>query len=575
MDAGRRARGSSAPCPPGAGRVAAALALLLITVAGGGFAACADDGRNDEDAGARASTPADPPVVRVDGGRVGGVRRSSVWAYLGVPYAAPPVGDLRWRPPERVADWKDVRACDRYGPSCPQAGGIFGGGGSQSEDCLSLNVWTPPGEQGRRLPVMVFIHGGSFLSGSGSMYDGSSLAAHDVVVVTINYRLGPFGFFAHPLLTAESPHGSSGNYGLLDQRAALEWVRRNIAEFGGDPAAVTVFGESAGGASVVDHLVSPGSDGLFAQAIVQSAPYIDDGIVIYSTRPLAVAERLGADLSRQLGCADAPDELEALRDVPAERLLEVGDPGDDIFPTGITYQPVVDGWVLPDVPVDLLADGRFSRVPLVVGSTRDEADIAAIGTGPADLDAAEAQRALRRIYGEHFDAIMGLFSSSAGQDGGGDGEGTGAEGDAGDAEDEALRAAVESVTLTLFTAPARYAADRMAATGTPTYRYLFTAAPLGDGLGAFHGSELPYVFGSDMLNLDLTGDRSAELSAAMMRYWTTFAADGDPNGGDLPDWPRWSPDTQPTQELGWAIRTIERYQDHQCDVAERLFVPGP
>jgi para-nitrobenzyl esterase len=426
---------------------------------------------------------------------------------------------------------------------------------------------------------MVFIHGGSFLSGSGSMYDGSGLAAHDVVVVTINYRLGPFGFFAHPLLTAESPHASSGNYGLLDQRAALEWVRRNIAEFGGDPAAVTVFGESAGGASIVDHLVSPGSDGLFAQAIVQSAPYIDDGIVIYSTRPLAVAERLGAGLSRKLGCAGAPDELAALRDVPADRLLEVGDPGDDIFPTGITYQPVVDGWVLPDVPADLLAEGRFSHVPLVVGSTRDEADIAAVGVGPADLDAAEAERALRRIYGDQFDAIIGLFSSSAGQSGGGEagggGDSTGAEVDTDDTEDEALSAAVESVTLTLFTAPARYAADRMAATDTPTYRYLFTAAPLGESLGAFHGSELPYVFGSDMLDLDLAGHRSAELSAAMMRYWTRFAAAGDPNGGGLPDWPLWSPDAQLTQELGWTIRTIERYQDHECDVAERLFAPEP
>jgi len=542
--------------------------LFLAAAVAGSLVACASDSDDvrDEQAGA---APAEPPVVRVDGGRVGGVRRSSVWAYLGVPYAAPPVGELRWQPPQRVSAWEGVRACDAFGPSCPQGGGIFGGGGEQSEDCLYLNVWTPPGGAGRRLPVMVFIHGGSFLSGSGSIYDGAGLATRDVVVVTINYRLGPFGFFAHPLLTAESPHASSGNYGLLDQRAALEWVRRNIACFGGDSGAVTVFGESAGGASIVDHLVSPDSEGLFARAIVQSAPYVDDGIVIYSTRPLSVAERLGQGLSRRLGCADADDELAALRAVSADRLLDVGDPGDDLFPTGITYQPVVDGWVLPDEPVDLLTAGRFGHVPLIIGSTREEAAIATVAAGPGELDPVEAERHLRRIYGEHFDAIVGLSTGAAEE---ADTEEGGADGGRGTNDDGLPDAAIESVTLTLFTAPARYAADRMAAAGAPTYRYLFTAAPLGERLGAFHGSELPYVFGSGLLDLDLGGDRSVELSAAMMDYWTAFATTGDPNTGDLPDWPLWSSATQHTQELGWTIRTIDHYQDHECDVAQQLFV---
>ena len=320
---------------------------------------------------------------------------------------------------------------------------------------------------------------------------------------------------------------------------------------------------------------------------MQSAPYVDDGIVIYSTRPLAVAERFGEGLSRKLGCAESADELAALRSVPADRLLEVGDPGDDIFPTGITYQPVVDGWVLPDVPVDLLAEGRFAQVPLLIGSTREEAAIAAVSTGADGLDPAEAERDLRRIYGDAASTRSSACSRATqgptvpatiqteerpagGANGGDDATADGA----GGRDDELLDAAPASVTLTLFTAPTRYAADRMAATGTPTYRYLFTATPLGERLGAFHGSELPYVFGADVLDLDLGGDRSVELSATMMRYWTSFAAGGDPNVDGLPQWPRWSSEAQPTQELGWTIRTVDRYEDRECDVAERLFVPA-
>ncbi len=249
--------------------------------------------------------------LKLDSGPISGTFAEGVWSYLGVPYAAPPVGQLRWKEPQAVQGWKDVRACTEYGPACPQkddseisAGDV----GRTDEDCLYLNVWTPAAEPTDGLPVMVWIHGGGFTTGSGSigLYNGEGLADRGVVVVTINYRLGPLGFLAHPSLSAEDQQGSSGDYGLLDQIAALEWVQRNIAAFGGDPDAVTVFGESAGGISVCDLMASPLADGLFDRAICESGPYSDLTFPSGSIRDLEEAERMGRSYAAALGCAGSP-----------------------------------------------------------------------------------------------------------------------------------------------------------------------------------------------------------------------------------------------------------------------------
>ncbi len=266
------------------------------------------------------------PVLRITTGRVGGKVEDGVAAYLGIPYAAPPVGELRWKPPAPPAPWDGVREATQYGPSCPQPPGALGGDvGPMDEDCLRLNVWTAARAGDPPRPVMVWIHGGGLRQGSGSMrtYDGASLARAGVVLVSINYRLGVLGFLAHPALTAESPHHTSGDYGLMDQIAALHWVHDNIRAFGGDPGNVTIFGESAGAVSVCDLMCSPLAKGLFERAIAESGSAPDR--VRYRDKDLPglpSAESDGVALARRLGIPDGPGALAALRATPWQKLLD-------------------------------------------------------------------------------------------------------------------------------------------------------------------------------------------------------------------------------------------------------------
>jgi len=330
---------------------------------------------------ARSGEPASSPTaprVTVDAGTLEGVRDSAagVLVFRGVPYAAAPVGGLRWRPPQPVVPWSGVRRADRLGRSCmqfqvyddvdPSAAGV-------SEDCLYLNVWTA-GTGGARRPVLVWIHGGGFFAGFGGeeRHDGARLAQKGAVVVTLNYRLGPFGFLAHPALAAESPQRTSGNYGLLDQIAALRWVQRNVAAFGGDPARVTIFGESAGGTSVGSLVASPLAKGLFRGAILESGTGIGARIL-----PRDSAEVRGVRFAAALGAmGTGPDVAAKLRAVSADTLLEVARAESRTPDGGATtvHRPVVDGWVLPR-PVDsALALGAANAVPVVVGSNADEGD---------------------------------------------------------------------------------------------------------------------------------------------------------------------------------------------------------
>ena len=318
-------------------------------------------------------------------GDVRGRIEKGIRVFRGIPYAAPAGGDHRWREPQPVVPWDGVRDCAEFGPICPQAEipGVKSPASSmlQDEDCLNLNVWTPaesPAEAGTGLPVMVWIHGGAFQRGLGSapMYCGKHLAERGVVLVTINYRLGPLGFLAHPLLTRESSRGCSGNYGLLDQIAALDWVRRNIASFGGDPGRVTIFGESAGAMSVCDLMVSPLAAGLFARAISQSAPFLDRGLLMHATRSMAEAEAIGEEYVAEVGCDGAPDVLRTLRAKPVGDLVTLAletQPG--LFFEDTKFVPVVDGWVIPDEPGALFARGGIHDVPLLVGSNSDEGNL--------------------------------------------------------------------------------------------------------------------------------------------------------------------------------------------------------
>ena len=263
-------------------------------------------------------------VVGLDSGPISGVNNDGIWTYLGVPFASPPVGELRWREPQPVKSWKEVRECTEYGPVCPQIEGSVEEGGvgdaRASEDCLYLNVWTPAKTSSEKLPVMVWIHGGAYIKGAGSvpMYNGHNLAKEGVVLVTINYRLDSLGFLAHPLLSKESPKGVSGNYGLLDQIEALKWVKSNIESFGGDRERVTIFGESAGATSVCNLMASPVAEGLFQRAIVESGPFMDHEMLFTPFRSMKQCEQIGEKFMASLGCDGKPNPMEAMREKTPE-----------------------------------------------------------------------------------------------------------------------------------------------------------------------------------------------------------------------------------------------------------------
>ncbi|MGN9793234.1 carboxylesterase/lipase family protein [Streptomyces sp. OZ13] len=350
------------------------------------------------------ATAAEGPVVTTRYGQVRGKAGQTANSYLGIPYAAPPVGSQRWKPPSPPGRWPGVRAATTPGNPCMQGAasspwGDLAGPGTPSEDCLYLNVHTPAQRALHKRPVMVWIHGGGFTVGSGTFYDGSNLAAKgDVVDVTFNYRLGAFGYLAHPGLAEESPQGISGNYGLLDQQAALRWVRDNIAAFGGDPDNVTVFGESAGGGSVCQHLVSPRAIGLFHRAVAQSGCGF----------PLPTQESQqdrGATWANSLGCAD----VACLRTRPADQVL-----GASLNPTA-RWAPNVDGKVLPLQVTDALERGRFHRVPVLQGTTADEGRLTVATTydlAGRQLTAAGYPVAVRALYGERTDEILARYPLS-------------------------------------------------------------------------------------------------------------------------------------------------------------------
>ncbi len=503
--------------------------------------------------GTKTREPSTMEVPQLASGPISGTYEEGVWSYKGIPYAAPPVGELRWREPQPPEPWGEVRPCTDYGPSCPQEESDWTGMlsvGKTDEDCLYLNVWSPAESPQERLPVMVWIHGGAFKSGSGSLpiYEGGNLARKGVVLVTINYRLGAFGLMAHPLLSEESPHGVSGNYGLLDQVAALNWVRENIAAFGGDPGNVTVFGESAGGMSILDLLASPLAQGLFHRAIVESGPLLELGLSVNKTPTLKEAEKTGEEISRKLGCDKAGDELAALREASPEKLIEAAASENEFF-SPINLSPNVDGYFLPEPPLEVFAAGRQHPVPLLTGINANEGNIFI-----PDVNLQQYRLMANYLYGAHAEEVMALFPAAS--------------------EEEVKPALDKVITQMGFASSARFTAECTTRAGEPAYLYLFTRATRDEraqSLGAFHGLEIMYAFGNlDKVRLQGLDDDDRALSEAMMTYWTNFARTGNPNGEGVPEWPPYAGDEAKYQILGTRVETGSGFFQQAYDLARKI-----
>jgi len=474
--------------------------------------------------------------------------RPGVRAYLGIPYADPPVGDERWRAPAPLTAWTNIRSADKFAPSCTQGPNTpFGPWTSEflllgpvSEDCLYLNVWTASRSNERR-PVLVYVYGGGFSSGSGDVpvYDGSPLAEKGLVVVNMNYRVGALGFLAYPELTAES--GASGNYGLLDQVAALEWVRENIGRFGGDPTRVTVAGQSAGAMAVYLLTASPMAKGLFHRAVIESGPgglaamgvSTGRGVV----RPRADAERDGARYAGTLGAKN----LAELRRLPASKFVGGGG--------GVRFGPVIDGRFLTENPAETFAAGRHNDVPTIEGLNADE------GSASATYGRATAEQFKQQVtqrYGDRAARFLATYPSAT--------------------EEEARRSQIESGRDAGIAGLELLLIERAKASQTPAYGYYFDHAipwPEKPQFGAFHTSEVPYVFGTlDKLKRPWT-EVDRRLSATMMTYWANFATTGDPNGSGVPAWPAFSA-TRPTLlRIGDRIEPMEPLPQQRME----LFAP--
>lgn len=469
----------------------------------------------------------DMEVVQVESGKLKGFESEGIWKFLGIPYAAPPVGEFRWKETQPVEPWEGERECDHFGPSCPQPKIVIFKVGETSEDCLYLNVWTPASSPDEKLPVMVWFHGGSFFAGSGSqsMYDGMNLAGKGVVLVTVNFRLGMLGYMCHPQLSEESELGVSGNYGMLDQIAALKWVNENIENFGGDPGSVTVFGESSGAISILNLMVSPESEGLFQRAVCQSGSFYD-AYPMHKGNTLKEAEAMMEYyIIPRLGLGEGGDDLEALRAVPAEQLIKA---------VTASFHPVVDGWLIPDIPSILFAMGRQMKVPLLLGSNTDEGSMFVGQAGQVSGDPkVQYESYIKKVFKQNAGLALETFPLENG-----------------DVKDAMNRI----FTRMGFAASATHAASCQSKYLEQAYMYEFTRRPdyaLLEMLGTFHGLEIPYVFGNftDMFSGIDSNQIDRSLSDTMISYWINFARIGDPNEEGLPQWPAYTTEDRRYQNL--------------------------
>jgi para-nitrobenzyl esterase len=466
--------------------------------------------------------------VKTDGGLLAGSMAGDVRVYKGIPYAAPPVGKLRWRPPQPAAAWQGVRDATKFSPACPQARSADNAPeASQSEDCLCLNVYTAAKTARERRPVMVWIHGGSLANGSGSLYDGAALARKGVIVVTINYRLNVFGFLAHPALSAESAHKSSGNVGLLDQIAALEWVRRNIAAFGGDANNVTIFGESAGSWSVNLLLATPLSKGLFHRAIGESGGEFEPNPHLSKSMPgQESAEAIGARVLARLGCGQAADPLACAREKKTEDVLAA-------IANGFRAQPCVDGWFLPAEVHAIFAARKQHPVPVIVGFNADEGAQFAARMTPATAE--EYTLAIRRQFGAFADEYLKLYPAGS--------------------RDVMLDSAARRFRDERHTWKMLTWARMMEPMKSGVWLYYFTQVAPDSRFGAHHAAEIIYVFDNLHRRQAAWTEADKRVAHAMSSYWVNFAKTGDPNGAGLLHWPRYETKRDPYLEFGPEIKS--------------------
>ena len=464
-------------------------------------------------------------TVRVEGGLLSGTTgiTSDVKVYKGVPFAAAPVGDLRWRAPKPAPKWEGVRKADQFGATCMQTPYAEGSPYRSapepvSEDCLFLNIWSGATSQKEARPVMVWIHGGAFTRGSGSnpVYDGEELAKKGVILVTVNYRLGVFGFLAHPDLTKESDRNSSGNYGILDQIAALEWVQKNIEAFGGDPKRVTIFGESAGSWSVNALVATPLAKGLFQRAIGESG-------ASFSPLPkLADAEQAGLKVAKSLNA----NSIAEMRAKSAAELMKL---------SGELARANIDGWMLPDQISAIFARGKQNDVPTLIGSNADEGS----AFTPPNTKAEGFKLLAKTRFGDQADDFLTIYPART--------------------DEQAHASAAAAMRDQTFGWEMRTWARMQAKTGkSKVFVYYFSRVPpgaVGKKLGAYHASEIRYVF-NNMQNVQAE-DIDREIARMMSTYWVNFATKGDPNGKSLLRWPNYTEKSDVGMRFGDHMETTE------------------
>ncbi len=488
-------------------------------------------------------------AIKIDQGTLNGATEDDVQVFRDIPFAAAPVGDLRWRAPQPGPSWAGARDATAFGPICPQTTGQYTKDLKQSEDCLSLNVWSPNTTAAAKLPVMVWIYGGGFMNGGASIqfYDGTDLAKRGAVIVSFNYRLGELGFFAHPALASEhTSDEATGNFGLLDQIAALKWVRANIATFGGDPNNVTIFGESAGGMSVNDLMVSPMARGPFAKAISES------GLGLNVIPTLSQANDKSVEVATQWGVTgDDAAALQKLRAVKVETILK----GHNGIEGGVT--PFLDGKVITGQMSVLFAKGEIAKVPYIAGSNSNEASLApAIGTDVVkDLDK----------FGDVLPKVRAIYEAD------------------GKLTDEEFGRQVFGDSL--FTAAAQTLAGFVDKNGSPArvYQFAYIADHFrGKVPGVNHGAEIPFVFGFRGLGFlaNFTSDLDRKVAQQMGDYWVNFAKTGDPNGAGIPAWPAFSETSRQTLLVYDTTKAVADFRRGQVAImtgiwAKRFGLPAP
>jgi len=491
--------------------------------------------------------------VATDSGLVQGVMEDGIASFKGIPYAAPPVNELRWRPPQLPSSWNGVRQAEKAGPICPQnTRSVYPeeilSKYELSEDCLTLNIWTSVLESDQKLPVMVWIHSGSFRNGAGSMprYDGAELAKQGVVLVTLNYRLGLFGLFAHPSLSEAQEGEALANYNFMDQVAALEWVQRNISAFGGDPDNVTVFGMSAGGVSINYLMTAPAAKGLFQKAASQSASHRSPQQHISQRRgSLPPLEEIGEQIAQSFDIEQGEDALARLRDLSVEQILLYQREGPRLL-----LNPVIDGKFLTESLDKTFRAGRQHNVPFLIGATTRE------GTAFAGVNVVEP---ILQIMSMTREQAQGLY---------------------GDLDVPTLK---DSLLFDFFFGSQRYLARQMSTVSAPAYLYVFSYildAHKDDFPGAPHGAETRYIFKTlhtyeqeepSAVMGNIISQADLEMSNVVSSYWVDFAKTGNPNSGDRPYWPPFTTENEIVLEFGEEIVARENYLKDRLDYHDNIF----